>query len=82
MKSGQKPFDPLAAVDNAILRLEQMEHWARILRLTAPEAVAKLGDLSCSMKPTAIGFRVELTTEKWVAIAIEHQLRFAGGGAR
>jgi hypothetical protein len=46
----------------------------------APEAVAKLGDLSRRMKPTAIGFLVELTTEEWAAIAIEHQLSVAGDG--
>jgi hypothetical protein len=27
------------------------------------------------MRPTAVGFLVELTAEEWAAIAIEHQLR-------
>jgi hypothetical protein len=55
-----------------------VERRAEHLRASAPRAVAKLGDLSRRMKPTAIGFLIELTTEEWAAIAIEHQLRFAG----
>ena len=63
------------AVDATIFRLEQMEDCARVLRLTAPRAVAKLGDLSRRMKPTAIGFVVDLTTEEWTDLAIEQQRR-------
>ena len=78
-KGGAKPpGDPLIAVDATIFRLEQMEGCATILRLTAPRAVARLGDLSGRMKPTAIGFMVDLTAEEWAAIAIEHQFRFTG----
>ena len=78
MKSAPRPIDPLAGVDATILRLEQMEDWARSLRATAPLAIARLGDLSRRMRPTAIGFLVELTVEEWAVMAIEHQLRFAG----
>ena len=80
MKSARVPADPLAAVDAAILRLAQMEAWADALRTTAPRAVAELGDLSCRMRPTAIGFLVEMTVEEWEAVATEHQLRVAGDG--
>ena len=77
-KGGAKPpGDPLMAVDATIFRLEQMEDCAKVLRLTAPRAVAELGDLSRRMKPTAIGFMVDLTAEEWAAIAIEHQFRYA-----
>lgn len=72
------PGDPLVAVDATILRLEQMEHCARNLRLTAPRAVAELGDLCRRMKPTAIGFVVEMTVDEWAALAIENQFSFTG----
>lgn len=71
--------DPLSAVDATILRLEQMEDCARCLRLTAPRAVAELGDLSQRMRPTAIGFAVEMTVEEWAALAMEHQRTFWDG---
>jgi hypothetical protein len=80
-RGGAKPpGDPLVAVDATIFRLEQMEDSAKVLRLTAPLAVAGLGDLSRRMKPTAIGFMVDLTADEWAAVAIEHQYRYAGGG--
>lgn len=78
--SGKPPGDPLVAVDATIQRLDQIEQCARNLRLTAPQAVAELGDLSRRMKPTAIGFVVDLTTEEWASIAIEHQFPFTGEG--
>jgi hypothetical protein len=71
---GTPPADPLAAVDAAILKLGQMDACVAGLRATAPRAVAGLGDLTPRMRPTAIGFMVELTAEEWEAIAIEHQL--------
>jgi hypothetical protein len=77
VKPAEKSFDRLAAVDATILRLEQMENWAWCLRATAPLAVARLGDLIRRMRPTAIGFLVELTAEEWAAMAIEHQGRVA-----
>ena len=39
---------------------------------------ARLGDLTRRMRPTSIGFAVELTTEEWATVAIEHQHRFGG----
>ncbi len=76
MKAAQTPADPLAAVDAAIVHLAQMDAWADALRATAPHAVAELGDLSRRMRPTAIGFLVEMTVEEWETVAIEHQRRF------
>ena len=81
MKFEPKPIDRLAGVDATILRLQQMEDWTRSLRATAPIAVARLGDLTRRMRPTAIGFLVELTAEEWEGIAIEHQVRFSGMSA-
>lgn len=78
MKAPPKPSDRLIAVEATILRLEQIDNWAWSLRATAPRAVARLGDLSCHMRPTAIGFLVELTVEEWSAMAIEHQLGSSG----
>jgi hypothetical protein len=52
MKASHKPVGRLVAVNGAIHRFEQMEHWAGILRLTAPRAKAELGDLSRRMRPT------------------------------
>ena len=78
MKHAPKPIDPLAGIDATILRLEQMDEWVSCLRATAPVAVARLGDLTRRMRPTSIGFAVELTTEEWATVAIEHQHRFGG----
>lgn len=78
-KGDGKPIaDPLTAVEATILRLEQMEDCAHVLRLTAPRAMAELGDLSRRMRPTAVGFLVEMTVEEWEAVAIEHQCKNSG----
>lgn len=76
MKSAPRPIDPLAGIDVTILRLQQMEDWITALRATAPLAVARLGELTSRMRPTAVGFLVELTVEEWAAVSIEHQVRF------
>lgn len=76
MTDRQKPPDPLSAVDATIMRLERLEGWAHSLRATAPAFVAGLGDLSRRLRPTAIGFGVDLTTDEWAAMAAEHQRRF------
>ena len=78
-RGDSKPIsDPLSAVAATILRLEQMEECACCWRLTAPRAVAELGDLSRRMKPTAIRFMVEMTVDEWASLAIEHQFQYAG----
>jgi hypothetical protein len=77
VKQPPKPTDRLTAVEATILRLEQIDNWTGSLRATAPRAVARLGDLSHRMKPTAIGFPVELTVEEWGAMATEHQRGFS-----
>ena len=75
MKQPPKPTDRLTAVEATILRLEQIENWTWSLRATAPRAVARLGDLSRRMTPTEVGFMIDLTTEEWTAVAVEHHLR-------
>ena len=72
--------DPLVAVDVTIFRLEQMEDCAKVLRLTALGAVARLGDLSRRMKPTAIGFMVDLTTDEWARHRYRASVSLRGRG--
>lgn len=76
MSDRQKPADPLAAIDATIMQLERLEGWADSLRATAPAFVAGLGDLNRRLRPTAIGFVVDVTVDEWAAMAAEHQRRF------
>ena len=78
MKRAPRPVDPLTGIAATILRLQQMEDWASCMRATAPFAIARLGDLTRRMRPTAVGFLVQFTTQEWEAVAIEHQRRFGG----
>jgi hypothetical protein len=55
-----------------------LKDWTESLRATAPLAVERLGDLTRRMRPSAIGFVVELTSEEWATIAIEHQFKCVG----